>query len=464
MIHEHVSELIGDTPLLRIPAGVHGLTSVDVYAKLELRNPFGSVKDRIAWAMLRDDVDALARDGRTVIESSSGNTAKALRGLTSTFGIPFRTVTNRIKVEESRDLLELLGADVHELPGTSDCPDPNDPNDPFMIIQQEVEASGGRLHHTSQYTNERNVEAHHATGDEIVRDLGSVDYFVGGLGTTGSTRGVAERLRAANPDVEIVGVVAEPSDYIPGIRTADEMYEVGLYEPEVYAGVEQVSSGQAIEMTMRLVRQAGLFAGPTSGASLHGAVAYLRELDRVATRRTTAVFIACDRLEGYLSYVRTRRPDLFGGRLDPDGFRAFDHSTVPVPALTPDEAERWIRERGALVVDTRGGLAFATGHIAGSVNITDEALEFLLDGGIPFSDRTPVLLACPVGMRSRRYAAYLAARGVEAASLAGGIVAWRDAGLTLERSGSFERAGQASAAAMSGAAMSGAAGSRVVGG
>lgn len=437
MIHQHVSELIGDTPLLRIPESVHGLRNIDVYAKLELRNPFGSVKDRIAWAMLQDDIEDLVSEGKTLIESSSGNSAKALQGLASTFGIPFRTVTNRIKVDECRDLLELLGTDIHELLGTSDCHDPNDPNDPLMIIQREVEASGGSLHHTSQYTNPRNVSAHHATGDEIVRDLGRVDYFIGGLGTTGSTRGVAERVLATNPDSEIVGVVAEPSDYIPGIRTADEMYEVGLYEPSLYRRVEQVSSSQAIEMTMRLVRQAGLFAGPTTGAGLSGAVSYLRDIDGTLTERRTAVFIACDRLEGYLSYIKQRRPDFFGIRLPADSYRAFDHATAAVESLALDKAQRWIEEHEAVVIDTRGQLAFATGHIPGAINITDETFEIVLDGGVPFSNDASVLFVCPVGTKSRRYAGYLSGRGVDATSLEGGMTAWRDSDLPLERSGSF---------------------------
>lgn len=438
MIYDHVSQLIGDTPLLRIPDEVHGLQGVDLYAKLELRNPFGSVKDRIAWAMLRDEVDDLVASGRTVVEASSGNTARALQGLASTFGIPFRTVTNRIKVDEGRELLELLGAQIRELPGTSDCPDPHDPNDPFLVIERDVRASGGRLFHTSQYTNARNVAAHHATGDEIIRDLGHVDTFVGGLGTTGSTRGVAERLAEANPDVEIVGVVAEPADYIPGIRTAEEMYEVGLYRPELYRAIEQVSSHDAIEMTVRLCRQAGLLAGPTTGASLAAAVAYLGGADHGAdsgtSRRRTAVILACDRLEGYLSYVRQRRPDLFGGASAPSAYRAFRHDGAAVEALAPDKAQRWAGERRAIVVDTRGAFAYATGHVSGAVNITDHAFELMLDAGIPFAEGAPVLVACAVGTKSRRYAAFLAAHGIDAASLDGGVVGWRDAGLPLERS------------------------------
>lgn len=438
MICDHVSELIGDTPLLRIPESVHGLPATDVYAKLELRNPFGSVKDRIAWAMLRDDVDALVADGRTVVEASSGNTAKALQGLAGTFGIPFRTVTNRIKVDESRDLLTLLGAQIDELPGTSDCPDPNDPNDPFLVIERDVAASDGRLHHTSQYTNPRNVTAHHATGDEILRDLGHVDYFVGGLGTTGSTRGVAERLVAADPATRIVGVVAEPGDYIPGIRTADELYEVGLYEPQRYSGVERVSSDAAIAMTVRLVREVGLLAGPTTGGSLCGAVAHLRHVPAPPSgQRRCVVVLACDRVEGYLSYLKQRRPELFGRPVDPRSFRAFRSETVAVETFEPDKAQQWVAETGALVVDTRGALAYGTGHVEGAVNITDHAFEDLLDAGVPFGSGTPVLVTCPVGVKSRHYAAYLNERGVHATSLAGGIVAWRDAGLPLERAEAF---------------------------
>ena len=203
MLYQHITELIGNTPLLRLDPARHGIEGVDLYAKLEYYNPFGSVKDRIAWGMLREDLAEITRRGQTLIEASSGNTAKALQVLAAMHGLRLRTLTNRTKVAEVRDLLELLGVELEELPGLSECPDPTVPDDVFSTIEKMMTERPGEFYHTSQYTNLANVRTHHdTTGQEIAEDLGEVDYLFGGLGTTGSTRGAATFLRAANPAAE----------------------------------------------------------------------------------------------------------------------------------------------------------------------------------------------------------------------------------------------------------------------
>ena len=124
------------TPLLRIDPAKHGIEGVELYAKLEFCNPFGSVKDRIAWGMIRDDLPRITSRGQTLIEASSGNTAKALQVLAAMHGIRLRVLTNRTKVPEVRDALELLGGELEELPGLSECPDPTVPNDVFGTIEK----------------------------------------------------------------------------------------------------------------------------------------------------------------------------------------------------------------------------------------------------------------------------------------------------------------------------------------
>src|ERR1700760_4609619 len=124
MLVNDVTELIGNTPLVRLDPAVHGLSGVDLYAKLESANPFGSVKDRVAWGMLREILPEAVASGQTLVEASSGNTAKALQTLAAMHGISLRAYTNRVKVGEVRDVLQLLGPDVRELPGLSECPDP----------------------------------------------------------------------------------------------------------------------------------------------------------------------------------------------------------------------------------------------------------------------------------------------------------------------------------------------------
>src|SRR5579871_3079436 len=114
MIVKHVTDLIGNTPMLEIDPSVHGLKNINLYAKLELLNPFGSVKDKTAWNMLRHDLEEIKAKGQTVIEASSGNTAKAIQVICSMHGIPFKIVTNRVRVREVKQVLQLLGTDIEE--------------------------------------------------------------------------------------------------------------------------------------------------------------------------------------------------------------------------------------------------------------------------------------------------------------------------------------------------------------
>jgi cysteine synthase B len=431
VIVDSVTELIGETPLLRIPREVHGLEDVDLYAKLEYLNPFGSLKDRIAWGILRGDIDDVRLQNRTVIESSSGNMAKALQALCSMHGIDFQIITNRIKIPEVKRVLQMLGTRIEELPGLSECPDPTDPNDPLTYIEDLMARQPGKYHHTSQYVNPRNVETHYATtGAEIQADLGSVDYFIGGLGTAGSTRGCVTRLRESNPGLRSVGVIANRGELLPGIRNIDEMYEVGIFDRGIYDDIVTVSERAAIDQMLVLNRRCGVLAGPTTGGTFAGAVDHLRSTASSRSSVCTAVFIACDRVEWYVSYLEARRPELFGANPDPAPGIPEDQ----VPAVSVDEAPRWIAKTKPLIVDSRSPVAFKANHIPDSINIPAAAMEEMVKAGVPFSNGHTVLLVCPQGEVSRRYASRLIARGARCFTLDGGILAWRDAGLALERS------------------------------
>ncbi|MET9390779.1 pyridoxal-phosphate dependent enzyme [Streptomyces sp. NPDC006624] len=445
MRYDSVTEAIGNTPLVRIDPAVHGLRHIDLYAKLEMLNPFGSVKDRAAWSMAGPLLPEAVRQGSQVVELSSGNTAKALAVVAGMHGLRFKSVTNRMRVPEIKDLLLLLGAEIEELPGQSECLDPTATDDPLTLFHRTLSASGSAYLHTDQYFNPRNTEAHlTGTGPEIVKDLdGRVpDWFVACVGTAGSSTGVARSLREEDPSVRVVGLVAAKSDFIPGIRTIDEVQEVGLFDPETYDVMESVSADEAIEGMLTLNRRCGILGGPTGGAAYFGAVRHLRALDEELSapdeespERRTAVFIVCDRVESYLSYVRQRRPDLLGR--PPRKNSPADLSDTEVaqaPSVTVAEARRWIDTDGPLVVDLRSPYAYAALHIDGSVNIVDEMFAELVRGGLPFSRSRPVLLACPVGEQSARYAALLTRMGhPDVRSLAGGVIAWRDAGAPLVR-------------------------------
>lgn len=438
MRYDHITDAIGNTPLVRIDPEVHGLRNIDLYAKLEMLNPFGSVKDRAAWNMARDRLAAAKEQGGQVVELSSGNTAKALAVIAGMHGLPFKSVTNRMRIPEVKELLLLLGAEIEELPGQTECLDPTDTDDPLTLFHRALAGSTTPLLHTDQYFNPRNTEAHATgTGPEIVKDLDghAPGWFFACVGTAGSSTGVAGVLRAHDPGVRVVGLVAAKSDFIPGIRTLDEVHEVGLFDPRTYDSIETVDSGQAIEGMVTLIRRCGLLAGPTGGAAYYGTVRHLREVDEALTERATAVFIVCDRVESYLGYVRKRRPDLLGSpRARHSVLELTDAEVRAAPSVTVEEAQDWIARERPLVIDLRGSYAYAALHMAGAVNIVDEIFEELVRGGLPFGRGQSVLLACPVGERSARYAALLTRMGhPDTRSLAGGIVAWRDAGAPLVR-------------------------------
>ncbi|WP_217213513.1 pyridoxal-phosphate dependent enzyme [Streptomyces sp. AC550_RSS872] len=438
MRYDSITEAIGNTPLVRIDPAVHGLRNIDLYAKLELLNPFGSVKDRAAWNMARPHLAAAAEEGGQVVELSSGNTAKALAVLAGMHGLTFKSVTNRMRIPEIKDLLLLLGAEIEELPGQSECLDPTATDDPLTLFHRTLSEPDSTYLHTDQYFNPRNTEAHFTgTGPEIVKDLDgrAPDWFIACVGTAGSSTGVARALREHDPAVRVTGLVAAKSDFIPGIRTIDEAHEVGLFDPGTYDTIDAVTADEAIEGMLTLNRRCGILAGPTGGAAFFGAVRQLRAADEELTARQSAVFIVCDRVESYLSYVRQRRPDLFGRprrRNSPADLTPAEIRTAP--AIGVADAQAWIATGAPLVVDLRSPHAYAALHIDGSVNIVDELFEELLHGGLPFSRNRPVLLACPVGEKSARHAALLTRMGhPDVRSLTGGIIAWRDAGAPLVR-------------------------------
>lgn len=443
MLVKHVTDLIGHTPLFEIPQEVHGLKNINLYAKLELLNPFGSVKDKSAWNVLKEDIENIKKEGKTVIESSSGNMAKAMQLVCSVYGVPFKIVTNRIKVREVKQILQLVGAEVDELPGLSECPDPTDPNDPITFIEQIMSANPGKYFHTSQYTNEKNIHAHyHSTGTEIQKDLddagaGLVDYFVGGLGTTGSTRGSGTYLKEKNPEMKNVGVIASKGHLLPGIRNVDEMYEVGLFRKDFYDDIVEVSMDESIDAMLTLIRQCGILAGPTGGGSLAAAMKYLKPLDATLTRKHNCVFIVCDRVEWYLSYLQKNKPEIFGLSVKKDSVKAVTKEDAEqAPEVDVDQLSDLVKgsDKKLQVVDMRGSLAFKASRIAGSINIPTDNLEDIADMGVPFANDQKVVLVCPTGEVSKRFAAFFKARGVDCYSLTGGFVAWRDAGMTTEKS------------------------------
>lgn len=223
---------------------------------------------------------------------------------------------------------------------------------------------------------------------------------------------------------------------------SNELWEVGFYDPSFYNDIIQGDIPQAIDGMLVLNRRCGMCVGPTSGLTYSAMVERLRREDEqlcAQNRRANAVFLACDRMEPYTSFVQRHRPEVFvaGSELT-TGSTAVTLSTLSdqqvndCPTYTPHELHQLLADhQDTLVIDLRGHFAYSVAHLPDSMNIVDEQCALLIEQG-PVMPRRRLVVVCAVGELSRRYAALLRAQGYDAASLAGGVTAWRHAGLPLQ--------------------------------
>lgn len=428
MIYNSTEELVGNTPLVKINHHIHGLKNIDMYAKLEYLNPYGSVKDRIAKNMLAPYVDEIVENKKTILEASSGNTSKALAVLAGVYGVDMKTITNRVKVPEVRQILQTLGVDLEELPGTSDCHDPNDPNDFVTYTEKLAAGQPEKYHYTDQFLSKLNLEAHIQTGKEIANDLNHVDYFAGCLGTCGTTMGAGQYLKDQGMDTKVIGIVADLGQHIPGSRNKSELWEIGFFKNEFYETIVPGNNQQAVDGMLTLARHAGILAGPTTGVNYAATVEYLKTIDDSLTSRKSVVFIACDRLEPYMSYLKKHRPEIFSQTTSerPRVASLADETINKHAPISPETmAEKASSPTPPLVIDIRGQFAFSLGHLEGSINIVDELFTSMIEEGKTLPQDKEIVITCRTGDLSQRYAAFLCEQGYNAASLEGGIMAWK---------------------------------------
>ncbi|MGH9041792.1 MAG: PLP-dependent cysteine synthase family protein [Acidimicrobiia bacterium] len=269
---DSILDLIGGTPLV----GIHQLAphpGVRIFAKLEGLNPGGSVKDRIALAM----VEAAERDGRlqpgdTVLEPSSGNTGIGLALVCRVKGYRLKVVLPENVSPERRQLLEIFGAEVVSSPA-------EEGSNGAIRVAEEIDKEGGVVL-LYQYGNPANPEAHYrGTGPEIWADCPEVDVFVAGLGTTGTLMGVGRYLKERNPAVRIVAVEPPAGELFQGLRSMNEGYIPPIFDPDVLDRRLIIRARDSIVWARRLVEECGIFAGLSSGAVLAGAVKTAEEME-----------------------------------------------------------------------------------------------------------------------------------------------------------------------------------------
>jgi cysteine synthase len=260
-------DLIGNTPLVELrqlsPAGR------TIVAKLEGQNPTGSVKDRVALAMVEA---AGLQPGQELLEPTSGNTGISLALVAKLKGLKLTCVMPDNATPERRALLELYGATIVDSPGAEG-------SNGAVRLAQELAARDDRYVMLFQYGNEANPRAHYeGTGAEIVRDLPRVDALVAGLGTGGTLMGTGARLREAFPDVQVVAAEPLPGDPVMGLRSLEDGYVPPILDVSKLDRKLLVSNDEAAAAARALLDREGLFAGVSAGAVVHVARRIAEEL------------------------------------------------------------------------------------------------------------------------------------------------------------------------------------------
>jgi [CysO sulfur-carrier protein]-thiocarboxylate-dependent cysteine synthase len=266
MRYEDLADAIGNTPLVGLPR-LSPRADVRLWAKLEGHNPTGSVKDRIARAMV-DDAEKSGRlaPGATLVEPSSGNTGIALALVARVRGYRLVVVMPENTSAERRQLLELYGAEVVASPAAGG-------SNGAIARAEELAGDHPDWVMLYQYGNPANVTAHYeTTGPEIWRDLPEVTHFVAGLGTSGTLVGVGRYLKEQNPHVQVVAAEPEYGDLVYGLRNLDEGFVPPIFEEGVLDRRIKVGSRDALARTRELAAAEGVFAGISTGAILHVAL------------------------------------------------------------------------------------------------------------------------------------------------------------------------------------------------
>ncbi|WP_037907081.1 PLP-dependent cysteine synthase family protein [Actinacidiphila yeochonensis] len=285
---------VGNTPLVRLPR-LSPSDEVSVWAKLEDRNPTGSIKDRPALYMVeRAEAEGVLTPGCTILEPTSGNTGISLAMAARLKGYRMVCVMPENTSSERRELLAMWGAEIISSPAAGG-------SNTAVRVAKELAAEHPDWVMLYQYGNAANPGAHYATtGPEILADLPTITHFVAGLGTTGTLMGVGRYLREKVPGVAVVAAEPRYDDVVYGLRNLDEGFVPELYDESVLTTRFSVGSADAVRRTRELLQLEGLFAGVSTGAALHAALGVAARAHR-AGERADVVFVVADGGWKYLS-------------------------------------------------------------------------------------------------------------------------------------------------------------------
>jgi S-sulfo-L-cysteine synthase (O-acetyl-L-serine-dependent) len=289
-VKKTVEDFIGNTPLVRLQR-LQGPDKNILLAKLEGDNPAGSVKDRPAISMIRHaEARGRIKPGDTLIEPTSGNTGIALAMAAAIRGYRLVLIMPEHLSAERRQTMRAYGAEIILTAKQGGMEAARD------LAERMVKEKKGTM--LDQFANPDNPLVHYeTTAPEIWRDTdGRITHFVSSMGTTGTIMGCSRFFKQKNPKIQIIGCQPQEGSQIPGIRKWPEAYLPKIYDPKRVDRLESVSQAEAEEMTRRLAREEGIFAGISSGGAMHVALRISKAL-----KNAVIVTIVCDRGDRYLT-------------------------------------------------------------------------------------------------------------------------------------------------------------------
>jgi [CysO sulfur-carrier protein]-thiocarboxylate-dependent cysteine synthase len=292
--YDSLLDSVGNTPLVGLPR-LSPSDEVRLWAKLEDRNPTGSIKDRPAvWMIRAAEAAGDLSPGDTILEPTSGNTGIALAMVAKLRGYRLVCVMPENVSSERIQLLRMYGAEIIFSPGAGG-------SNAAVAMARQIATEHPDWVMLNQYANEGNALSHYeSTGPELLRDLPTLTHFVAGLGTTGTLMGVGRYLREKVEAVEIIAAEPRYGELVYGLRNIDEGYVPELYDPKVLSRRFSVGTRDAVLRTRQLVEVEGIFAGFSTGAILHAALAVAHEAVK-AGRRADVAFVVADGGWKYLS-------------------------------------------------------------------------------------------------------------------------------------------------------------------
>jgi cysteine synthase B len=286
MRYDSILEAVGGTPLVGLPR-LSPSPDVRLWAKLEDRNPTGSVKDRAAAYMIAAaEKDGVLYPGATILEPTSGNTGISLAMVARVRGYKLICVMPENTSQERRMLLEAYGASIVASPAAGG-------SNEAVRVAQRLAAEHPDWVMLYQYGNEANTRAHYeTTGPELLADLPQITHFVAGLGTSGTLMGTGRFLRERVPGVQVVAAEPRYGELVYGLRNLSEGFVPELYDESVLTSRFSVASADALRRTRELLQAEGLFAGISSGCVLHAALGIAGKAQSAGKRADIALLIA----------------------------------------------------------------------------------------------------------------------------------------------------------------------------